>query len=152
MSSPNRTTALDETDSKLLAALAGNARLSLKELAALAGLSSPSAAERIRRLEERGIISGYAAEIDLAAVGYPMEAFVRVKPLPGMLHIIQSLIEAMPLVIECDKVTGDDCFFIRLVFRSMQELDDMLDPLIEKAATSTSIIKSSPVKRRLPPL
>lgn len=143
---------IDETDQKLLDALAVNARLSLKELAQAAGMSSPSAAERLRRLEERGIIRAFTIDIDPAALGYPMQAIVRVRPLPGQLHIVEKLIQETPEFIECDKVTGDDCFIARLVVRSMGELDGILDKIAERAETNTSMIKSSPVKRRLPPV
>ena len=143
---------VDETDQKLLDALAVNSRLSLKELAQAAGMSSPSAAERLRRLEERGIIRAFTIDIDPAALGYPLQAIVRVRPLPGQLHIVEKLIQEIPEFIECDKVTGDDCFIARLVVRSMGELDGILDKIAERAETNTSMIKSSPVKRRLPPV
>jgi Lrp/AsnC family transcriptional regulator, leucine-responsive regulatory protein len=143
---------IDETDQKLLDALAVNSRLSLKELAQAAGMSSPSAAERLRRLEERGIIRAFTIDIDPAALGYPLQAIVRVRPLPGQLHIVEKLIQEIPEFIECDKVTGDDCFIARLVVRSMGELDRILDKIAERAETNTSMIKSSPVKRRLPPV
>jgi len=143
---------IDETDQTLLDALAVNSRLSLKELAQAAGMSSPSAAERLRRLEERGIIRAFSIDIDPAALGYPLQAIVRVRPLPGQLHIVEKLIQETPEFIECDKVTGDDCFIARLVVRSMGELDGILDKIAERAETNTSMIKSSPVKRRLPPV
>jgi Lrp/AsnC family leucine-responsive transcriptional regulator len=144
--------AIDDVDQKILEALAENARISLKELAHAAGLSSPSAAERLRRLEERGIIAAFTIDIDAAALGYPLQAIVRVRPLPGQLHVVQRIIQDTPQFVECDKVTGDDCFIARLVVRSMAELDTILDKVTEKAETSTSMVKASPVKRRLPPL
>jgi len=143
---------IDATDQKLLDALAVNSRLSLKELAQAAGMSSPSAAERLRRLEERGIIRAFTIDIDPAALGYPLQAIVRIRPLPGQLHIVEKLIQEIPEFIECDKVTGDDCFIARLVVRSMGELDGILDKITERAETNTSMIKSSPVRRRLPPV
>ncbi|KWV50386.1 AsnC family transcriptional regulator [Rhizobium altiplani] len=143
---------IDDVDQKILEALAENARISLKELAQAAGLSSPSAAERLRRLEERGIIAAFTIGIDPAALGYPLQAIVRVRPLPGQLHVVQRIIQETPQFVECDKVTGDDCFIARLVVRSMPELDTILDKVAEKAETSTSMVKASPVKRRLPPL
>nr|WP_040673871.1 Lrp/AsnC family transcriptional regulator [Rhizobium grahamii] len=143
---------VDAVDQKILQALAENARISLKELAQAAGLSSPSAAERLRRLEERGIIAAFTIDIDAAALGYPLQAIVRVRPLPGQLHVVQRIIQDTPQFVECDKVTGDDCFIARLVVSSMAELDAILDKVAEKAETSTSMVKASPVKRRLPPL
>ena len=142
----------DNIDRQILALLSHDARLSLKVLSGKIGLSSPSTAERIRRLEERGVIQGYSAQITLPAVGYEMQALVRIKPLPGMLHKVEKMIQAMPECIECDKVTGEDCFVMRLAFRSIGQLDELLDGLADYAQSNTSIVKSSPVKRRLPPL
>ena len=143
---------LDAIDQRILEELAGNARMSLKELAQAANLSSPSAAERLRRLEERGVIEAFTIDIDPTALGYPLQAIVRVRPLPGQLHVVERIIQETPEFVECDKVTGDDCFIARLVVRSMGELDGILDRVAEKAETNTSMIKASPVKRRLPPL
>lgn len=152
MGVPNAVIGLDETDQRMLEALARNARISLKELAEAAGLSSPSAAERLRRLEERGVISAFTVDIAPEAIGYPMQAIVRIRPLPGQLHVVERIIQETPEFIECDKVTGDDCFIGRLVVRSMGELDGILDKITERAETNTSMIKATPVKRRLPPL
>lgn len=143
---------LDGADRSIVEALAGDARLSLKELAAKAGLSSPACSERLRRLEERGVLQGYAAEVALEALGYPLQAIVRVRPLPGMLHIVEKIILETPEIIECDKVTGDDCFICRVAVRSMADLDRVHDRIIEKAQTNTSMVKSTPLKRRLPPI
>lgn len=152
MSVPNAAIELDAIDQRILEALARNARISLKELAEVAGLSSPSAAERLRRLEERGVIAAFTVDIAPEAVGYPLQAIVRIRPLPGQLHVVQRMIQETPEFIECDKVTGEDCFFGRLVVRSMSELDGILDKITERAETNTSMIKATPVKRRLPPL
>ncbi|MBB3616482.1 Lrp/AsnC family leucine-responsive transcriptional regulator [Rhizobium sp. BK609] len=152
MSAPNASLGLDEIDQRMLEALARNARISLKELAEAASLSSPSAAERLRRLEERGIISAFTVDIAPEAIGYPLQAIVRIRPLPGQLHVVERIIQQTPEFIECDKVTGDDCFIGRLVVRSMGELDGILDKITERAETNTSMIKATPVKRRLPPL
>jgi Lrp/AsnC family leucine-responsive transcriptional regulator len=149
---PNHDAPLDAVDQRILAALAANARMPLKELAEAAGLSSPSAAERLRRLEERGVVEAFTVDISPAAIGYPLQAIVRIRPLPGQLHIVERHIQETPEFIECDKVTGDDCFIARLVVRSMGELDAILDRIVERAETNTSMIKATPVKRRLPPL
>ncbi len=143
---------LDATDRLLLEALMRDARMSLKALAAYSGLSSPSTAERLRKLEERGVILGYTVEVDPAALGYAFEAIVRIRPLPGKLHIVQKLIVETPAITCCDKVTGDDCFVVRLHACSMAELDTILDRISEMAATNTSIVKAKPVERRPPPL
>ncbi len=143
---------LDAIDAILLTALAEDARAPLKVLAARAGLSSPSAAERIRKLQDRGIIRGFTAVIDWAALGYSLEAIVRIRPLPGQLHSVRKLIEDTPEISTCDKVTGEDCFVARLHARSMAEIDQVLDEISERATTNTSIVKSKIVIDRPPPL
>ncbi|SFU20425.1 Lrp/AsnC family transcriptional regulator [Mesorhizobium sp. YR577] len=143
---------LDDIDRRLLEILINDARISLKELAAQVGLSSPSVSERMRRLEERGVIRGFTVEIDPKALGYQLQAIVRIRPLPGKLHIVQKLIEDMPEFGECDKVTGDDCFVARLYVSSIDRLDGILDRIADKAETSTAIVKSKPIERRPPPL
>ncbi|PTA87523.1 AsnC family transcriptional regulator [Kluyvera sp. Nf5] len=143
---------IDEIDRQILACLVEDARMSLKVLSGRVGLSSPSTAERLKRLEEKGVIEGYAARVNLAALGYTLQALVRVRPLPGLLQKVDKYIQAMPECIESDKVTGEDCFVIRLVVRSIDQLDTLLDGLAEYAQCNTSIVKSSPVKRRLPPV
>jgi len=136
----------------LIEALRRDARASLKELGNTVGLSSPSVAERIRRLQDRGVITGFSVDVDPVALGYPLEAIVRIRPLPGKLHIVRELIEQTPQIVECDKVTGDDCYVARLFVRSMDEIDTILDRISDKASTSTSMIKSKTVARRHPPL
>ncbi len=116
--------------------------MSLKVLSGRIGLTSPSTAERLKRLEERGVIQGYGARVNLAALGYTLQALVRVRPLPGLLHKVDKYIQAMPECIESDKVTGEDCFVIRLVVRSIEQLDVLLDGLAEHAQCNTSIVKS----------
>ncbi|MCA1438797.1 Lrp/AsnC family transcriptional regulator [Ensifer sp. IC4062] len=143
---------LDDVDCHILEILAANARVSLKELAQEAGLSSPSAADRLRKLEERGVINGFTVSVNPARLGYPLQAVVRVRPMPGMLHIVEKLIQETPEIVECDKITGDDCFIAKMLVRDIEELDTILDRIAEKAQTNTSIVKSTPVKRRLPPL
>jgi Lrp/AsnC family transcriptional regulator, leucine-responsive regulatory protein len=143
---------LDDLDRRIVAILADDARISLKELAGAIGLSSPSTSERLLRLRERGVIRTFTVDIDPAALGYTLQAIVRIKPLPGKLHMVQQLIEDIPEISECDKVTGDDCFIARLHLRSIAQLDSILDRIADKAETSTAIVKSQPVLRRLPPL
>ncbi|WP_019645880.1 Lrp/AsnC family transcriptional regulator [Novispirillum itersonii] len=142
----------DDIDRRLLTLLTANARLPLKELAAQVGLSSPSVSDRLRRLEEQGLIRAFTVEIDPAQLGYTLQAIVRIRPLPGRLHLVQRLIEEIPEITECDKVTGDDCFIARLMLRDISHLDRILDSIADKAETSTAIVKAQPVLRRLPPL
>ena len=143
---------LDDVDRLLIGALTDNARISTADLARFVGLSAPSVADRLRRLEEAGFVNGYTVDLDPKALGYSLTAIVRIRPLPGQLHMVEKLLVESPEVIECDKVTGDDCFIARYVLRTIDELDPILDKISQKAQTNTSIVKTSPVKRRLPPL
>ena len=143
---------MDELDCQILDLLVVNSRISLKDLGKATSLSSPSVADRIRRLEEKGVIRAFTVDIDPEALGYCLQAIVRVRPLPGMLHIVERLIQETPEFIDCEKVTGDDCFIAKLCFRSMGQLDAILDRISEKAETNTAIVKATPVRRRLPPL
>ncbi len=143
---------LDAIDQALISALMQDSRRSLKALGQISGLSAPSVAERLRRLEERGVISAYTLEVDPKFLGYQLQAIVRIRPLPGKLQEVERQILAIAEFTECDKVTGDDCFFARLQVRSMEQLDSLLDRLNQYAETNTSIIKKSPIKRRLPPM
>ncbi|MBC7280239.1 Lrp/AsnC family transcriptional regulator [Hoeflea sp.] len=141
---------VDEKDRLILSLLSGNARMPVTELAAQVGLSGPSTSERIRRLENKGIISRFTLELDLAALGYPLQAIVRIKPRPGNMHIVEDMILNEPGFLDCDKVTGDDCFIARLALRSIADLDPILLPFHDRAETNTAIVKSSPLRGRIP--
>jgi len=142
----------DEIDHLLISALMSDSRRSLKALAQVSGLSSPSVAERLRRLEERGVIKGYTVDVEPKSFGYLLQAIVRIRPLPGQLQEVERQIQAIPQFTECDKVTGDDCFIARLHVRDMEQLDTLLDRLNHHAETNTAIVKKTPIKRRLPPM
>ena len=143
---------LDEIDARLLEALIDNARLSLAELGRRVGLSSPSVSERLKRLEEAGVITGYSIEIDPAALGLPLAAWLRIRPMPGQLKKVAEILRGLPEVVECNRVTGEDCFLARAHVGSVEDLEALIDEIIPYAMTNTSIIQSSPVPRRLPPI
>ena len=145
-------TKLDDMDQRILEILIHDSRISLKELAQEVGLSSPSVSERLKRLEERRVIRAFTVDIDPETLGYTLQAIVRIRPMPGKLHIVQKLIENIPEFCECDKVTGDDCYIARLFVRSIEQLDEILDRIADKAETNTAIVKSQPILRRPPPL
>lgn len=143
---------LDAVDARLLTMLAGNARMTVADLARQVGMSSPSIADRLRRLEESGVVRGYTLDIDPVALGYSMQAIVRIRPLPGQLRRVEDLLAEIPEFVECDKVTGDDCFIARVMLRTIGHLDGVLDRVTEYAETNTSIVKAATIRRRLPPL
>jgi Lrp/AsnC family leucine-responsive transcriptional regulator len=141
---------IDALDARILRALADDARISVAEIARLVGLSGPSVSERIRRLEESGVIEGYTVRINAPGVGLPIAAWLRVRPLPGELARVADILRDLPEVAECDRITGDDCFIAKAHVRSMEHLEEIIDRIIPFAMTNTSIIQSSPVGRRLP--
>lgn len=151
LSAPIATT-LDAIDRAILAALAQDARMATSELARQIGLSAPATADRVRRLQQQGVIAGFTVELDPRALGYTLQAIVRVKPLPGQLHLVEELLQRIPEFVECDKVTGEDCFICRLYLRTIAHLDSILAKVTDRAETNTAIVKSTPVPRRLPPL
>lgn len=144
--------ALDTIDVRLLNALIADARTSIAELARLVGLSPPSVSERIRRMEEAGVIEGYSARVNPEALGLPLAVWLRIRPIPGKLQAVAEIVKDLPEIVECDRVTGEDCFVARAHVRSVEDLERLIDRIIPYAMTNTSIIQSSPVKRRLPPL
>jgi Lrp/AsnC family leucine-responsive transcriptional regulator len=150
--SPDEVAMTDDIDQLLINALMEDSRRSLKALAQVSGLSAPSVSERLRRLEERGVLRAYTVEVDPRCFGYQLQAIVRIRPLPGQLQEVERQIIGIPEFTECDKVTGEDCFIARLHVRSMEQLDTLLDRLNVLAETNTAIIKKTPVKRRLPPM
>jgi Lrp/AsnC family transcriptional regulator, leucine-responsive regulatory protein len=116
-------------------------------------MSAPAVAERVQRLEQAGVIKGYHAEIDPRAVGYPIAALVRIRPaVSRQLHKIPELAKETPEVVECHRVTGEDCFVLKLHLRSIEDLEDVLDRFVLLGQTTTSIIHSSPLPRRSVPL
>jgi Lrp/AsnC family leucine-responsive transcriptional regulator len=142
---------LDETDRKIVGELVSDGRVSFAELGRRVNLSSPAVAERVQRLERAGVITGYRAEIDPRMIGYPLTAIVRVKPAPGQLPRIPELAAEIPEVAECHRITGEDCFFIKVHLRSIDDLGSVLDRFLAFGETTTSIVNASPVPRRDPP-
>src|SRR5438876_2188801 len=143
---------LDATDVRILDALIHDARTRIADLARSVGLSPPSVSERIRRLEEAGVIEGYTLAINPKALGLPIAAWLRIRPIPGQLQKVAEILKGLPEIVECDRVTGEDCFVARAHVRSVADLERLIDQLIQHAMTNTSIVQSSPIKRRLPPI
>ncbi|MBA2278746.1 MAG: Lrp/AsnC family transcriptional regulator [Chloroflexia bacterium] len=144
--------ALDDVNLRVLGELRDNLRLSMSELGRRIGMSSPAVTERVRRLEETGVIRGYQLEIEPAALGLPLTAYVRVRPNSGQLIRIAELAWAIPEVVACDRVTGEDCFILKVHLPAIDQLDRLLDRFLLYGTTTTSIVQSSPVPQRPPPL
>jgi Lrp/AsnC family transcriptional regulator, leucine-responsive regulatory protein len=139
--------ALDTIDRRMVAELQQEPRTRVAELARRVGLSSPAVAERLRRLEDSGILS-YRAEVDPRALGYTMCAIVRISPVGGGLRLIPGIAREVPNVTECHRITGEDCYFIKVYLRSIEELEPILDLFTPHGRTTTSIVHSSPVPSR----
>src|SRR5262245_12314872 len=104
----SETTPLDEVDARIIEALAADGRTRVATLARELGLSAPSVAERIRRLEEAGVIAGYTVRIDPRALGLPLAAWLRIRPTPGQMPRVAEILRSMPEIVECDRITGED--------------------------------------------
>jgi len=143
---------LDETNLRVLSELRSDGRLGLAELGRRIGMSAPAVAERVQRLERAGVIAGYRAEIDPAALGFPVSAVVRIRPSPGQLQRIPDIARETAEVGECYRITGEDCYLLRLHLRSIDDLEEVLDRFTPFGLTTTSIIHSTPVPRRGPPI
>lgn len=139
---------VDDTNRRLLAELQQDARLSMAELGRRVGLSAPAVAERVQRLEAQGVIRGYRAVVDPVALGYTLGAFIRIRPAPRQLHKISELAQALPEVVECHRITGEDCYLMWAYVRSVGHLEEVIDQLAAFGQTTTSIIQSSPVSGR----
>ena len=142
----------DARNVKLLRLLREDPRISVSELARRIGMSPPAMRERIQRLEEAGVIQGYRVDLDAKALGYPICAFLRVRPMPGKLPKIAELAKRMPQVVECHRITGDDCFIMKIYIEELDALDRVLDRFLAHGQTTTTLVQSSPVPPRGLPL
>lgn len=142
----------DSRNLELLRLLREDPRMSVSEMARRVGMSAPAVRERIDRLTEAGIIKGCRLELDAKALGYPLSVFVRVRPMPGKLPKIPELAARLPQVVECHRITGEDCFILRVYLDSLDNLDKILDQFLVYGQTTTSIVQSTPVPLRYLPL
>lgn len=143
---------VDGIDADILCTLGEDGRITMRELARRVGLSPPSVTERVRRLEDADVIQGYRARVNPAALGLSLSAYIRIRPMPGQLQRVANLIDELDAVVECHRITGDDCFIAKVHVRSIEELEEIVDEIIPLATTNTSIIQSTLVPSRLPPI
>lgn len=144
--------AIDDLDLRILTELQSDGRASLAELGRRVGLSAPAVAERVQRLEETGVITGYHARVDPRALGFPVTIMVRVRPAIREIARIAKIADEVPQIVECYRMTGEDCFCFVMHLRSVQELEPILDRFTPYGRTTTSLIQSMPVPRRPLPL
>ncbi len=145
-------TALDPVNLRLLDELSRNPRITMSELARRLGMSPPAVTDRVQRLEAGGIITGYRVDLDPRALGWPVAAFVRIRPGPGQLTRIAELAQKTPEVVECHRITGEDCFLMKVYVTEIDKLEDVLDRFLMFGQTTSSIVQSSPVPARSLPL
>ena len=147
----NNQQVLNQIDRRILTELSADGRMSLAELGRRVSLSPPAVAERVGRLERAGVITGYHAAIDPRALGYQLTAIVRVKPAARQLPRIPELAAQIPQISECLRITGEDCFFLKVHLRSIDELSPLLDRFLRYGSTTTSIVNDAPIPgRQLP--
>ena len=139
---------LDVTNLRLIEELQEDARLSNAELGRRVGLSAPAVAERLARMQDDGVITGFHAAIDPRALGYALSAILRIRPAPRQLTTVADLARDTPEVVECHRITGDDCFFLKLHVRDVEHLEEVIDAFAFYGQTTTSIMQTSPVPRR----
>jgi Lrp/AsnC family leucine-responsive transcriptional regulator len=139
---------LDAVNIRLLAELQADARLSLAELGRRVGLSSPAVAERLQRLEQEDVIRGYHAELNPRALGFSLTAVIRIRPAPRQLHQVGDLARRTSEVVDCRRITGDDCYIMTAHVRSVEHLEEVIDRFAAYGQTTTSIVQSAPVAAR----
>jgi Lrp/AsnC family transcriptional regulator, leucine-responsive regulatory protein len=139
---------LDATNRLILNELQQDARLSLAELGRRVGLSSPAVADRMQRLERDGVITGYRAQVNPRALGFALAVVIRIRPAPRQIAKVAELARDTPEIVECHRITGEDCFFMKAHVRDVEHLEEVIDRLAVFGQTTTSIVQSSPVPGR----
>ena len=143
--------ALDDLDRRIVIELQAAPRLRIAELGRRVGLSAPAVAERLRRLEDTGVLT-YRADVQPRAVGYTICAIIRISPVGGGLKLIPGIARDVPNVTECYRITGEDCYFMKVYLRSIDDLEPVLDLFTPHGRTTTSIVHSAPVLPRPLPI
>jgi Lrp/AsnC family transcriptional regulator, leucine-responsive regulatory protein len=152
MATESRQNELDDVNRQLLRELQANPRITMSALARRVGMSAPAVTERVQRLERSGVIVGYRVDIDPAALGMPVAAYARIRPVPGQLPKIAALAKRMPVISECHRITGEDCFLVKVHAPTIDALEQVLDRFLVHGNTVTSIVVASPVPPRALPV
>jgi Lrp/AsnC family leucine-responsive transcriptional regulator len=148
----NVSSVLDGTNLDILRLLLDDPRMAMSELARRIGMSAPAVTERVQRMQDAGVIRGARLDVDQAALGLGITAYVRVRPMPGQLQNIAELARKTPEIIECHRVTGEDCFIMKVLVGRVELLEAVLDEILTFGNTTSSIVQSTPVPLRAPPL
>jgi Lrp/AsnC family leucine-responsive transcriptional regulator len=143
---------LDPVNRRLLRELDADPRITMSALSRRVGMSAPAVSERVQRLERAGVITGYRVDISPAALGLPVTAFVRIRPTAGQLPKIAQLARDTPEVSECHRISGEDCFLVKLHAAAIEDIEETLDRFLTYGQTVTSIVVSTPVPPRTLPI
>jgi Lrp/AsnC family leucine-responsive transcriptional regulator len=138
----------DAVDWRILEELQANGRITYTELGRRVSLTAPAVADRVRRLEEAGVIRGFRAELDPAAIGYPLTAFVRWTAAGQDCAHLAEVAKEFPEIVECHRITGEASYLLKVVARDVAHLEAVIDRLMPWGATVTSVALSSPVRHR----
>jgi Lrp/AsnC family transcriptional regulator, leucine-responsive regulatory protein len=141
---------LDEINLRLIDILSCEPQLSTARLARRLGMSAPAVRDRLTRLRQSGVIRGYRLDVDPAALGLPVAAWVRVRPGPGQLPKIVELAERTPEISECHRISGEDCFLLKVHVSTIEALENVLDRLLVHGQTTSSFVVSTPIQPRTP--
>ena len=141
----------DVTNRRILEELQGDGRISLAELGRRVGLSPPAVAERVQRLERDGVITGYHAIVNPRALGYALTTVIRIRPAPRQIPKVADLARETPEIVECHRITGEDCFIMKATVRDVEHLEELIDAFVLYGQTTTSIVQSAAVPLRAVP-
>jgi Lrp/AsnC family leucine-responsive transcriptional regulator len=146
------TNVLDDVNVQLLDELQADPRITMSALARQVGMSAPAVTERVQRLEQAGVIKGYALLIDPAALGYPVTVFVRVRITTGRLDRFSAYLATVPEVVEGYRITGEDCYLLKVHIPTLDDLAELLDRFLMHGSTTSSVVVGTPVPARPLPL
>jgi Lrp/AsnC family leucine-responsive transcriptional regulator len=143
---------LDPVNVRLLQELHVDPRITMSALARRVGMSSPAVTERVQRMQRSGVITGFRMDVDPAALGLPVTAFARVRPAAGQLPKVAELAKELEQVSECYRITGEDCFLVKVHAPTIEDLEGVLDRFLLYGQTITSIVVANPVPPRALPV
>lgn len=143
---------LDHVNARLLAELHADPRITMSALARRVAMSAPAVTERVQRLRASGVITGFRMDVDPAALDLPVAAFVRIRPAPGRLEKVAALARSVRQVSECYRITGEDCFLLKVHAPSVEGLESILDQFLTHGQTVSSLVVSTPVPPRPLPI
>ena len=139
---------MDVTDYKIIEILQKEGRISMKDLGKIVGLTSPAVSERVKRLEESGVIEGYKAMVNPNALGRVIKAFVNISLPSNRYHEFIDAALKDPRIVECHHITGDDCLLLKVIVKDMYELESVIDAIKKVGTTKTSVILSTPIQSK----